>query len=103
MSEVLCEGRLHGRPGLRVVNRGDMTQASNEKMQQSHLQEDSTPPRQPGAYWFHIEAAPWELLVVVYSKNGELVVCWLNRDEPVANMKGSWRGPIQPFGETSGL
>ena len=80
-----------------------MTQASNQKAQQSPLQTDTTAPTQPGAYWFHNETAPWELLVDVYTKNGELAVCWLNRNEPVANMKGSWRGSIQPFGETSSL
>ena len=38
-----------------------------------------------------------ELLVV----NGQLTVCWPPApDEPVAKLKGHWRGPLQPVGGT---
>jgi hypothetical protein len=67
------------------------------------LQREAAPPTQPGVYWFHSVTTPWELLVDVYSKNGELSVCWLNQDPLVTNLKGFWRGPIRPFGETTSL
>ncbi len=36
-------------------------------------------------------------MVEVRVTNGELMVQWLTRpDEPVANLKGRWRGPIPP-------
>jgi hypothetical protein len=41
------------------------------------------------------------LMVEVRVTDGQLTVWWPNQDEPVANLKGSWRGPIRPFGETS--
>jgi hypothetical protein len=42
---------------------------------------------------------PWEVMVEVYEKNGQLTVLWLNEEHPVATLKGSWRGPMRPFGE----
>jgi hypothetical protein len=43
-------------------------------------------------------------MVEVRMMNGELMVWWLLRpDEPAAKVKGFWRGPIRPFGETSSL
>jgi hypothetical protein len=44
-----------------------------------------------------------ELMVEVRVTNGQLTVWWPNNDEPVANLKGRWRGPIRPFGEISSL
>ena len=51
-------------------------------------------PRHPGLYWFHSELIPLEIMVEVYENNGQLTVWWLNHEQPVATLKGSWRGPI---------
>jgi len=67
-----------------------------------HLQKQIAPPTQPGAYWFHSETAPWEILVEVTLNHGQLTVSLLNRDVMLANLNGRWRGPIRPFGEPSG-
>ncbi|MNC96625.1 hypothetical protein D3C83_140440 [compost metagenome] len=37
-------------------------------------------------------------MVEVQLVNGQLPVDRLNREEPVASLKGRWHGPIQPFG-----
>jgi hypothetical protein len=57
-------------------------------------------PIQAGCYWFRVEASPWSIegLVSVRFKQEELTARWHHRDIPIANLKGSWRGPIIPFG-----
>jgi hypothetical protein len=87
----------HGRPSLpSVYQGGDMTQASNQGATQSHMGGDTMPPTQPGVYWFQPETMPRALMVEVRMMNGQLMVWWPNQDEPVANLKGHWRGPIRP-------
>jgi hypothetical protein len=55
------------------------------------------PPTTPGTYWFHSETMSRAVMVDVRVTDGESMVCWLTRpDEPVANLKGHWRGPIAP-------
>ena len=57
-------------------------------------------PTRPGVYWFQPETMPRALMVEVRVTNGELMVQWLTRlDEPVANLKGWWCGPIPPSSE----
>jgi hypothetical protein len=58
-------------------------------------------PTTPGVYWFQSESMFWAVMVEVRLTNGELMVWWPPKlDEPVANLKGRWRGPILP---SSGL
>jgi hypothetical protein len=54
-------------------------------------------PTKPGVYWFQSESMFWAVMVEVRMTNGELMVWWPpKQDEPVANLKGRWRGPIPP-------
>jgi hypothetical protein len=54
-------------------------------------------PTTPGTYWFRPEPMSRAVMVEVRVTNGELMVQWLTRqDEPVANLKGWWCGPIPP-------
>jgi len=54
-------------------------------------------PTTSGTYWFQGDAMSRAIMVDVRLTNGELTVWWLTRsDEPVANLKGRWRGPIPP-------
>jgi hypothetical protein len=54
-------------------------------------------PTQPGVYWFQRDALSRAVMVDVRITDGELMVGWLTRpDEPVAKLKGRWRGPIPP-------
>lgn len=60
-------------------------------------------PTTPGVYWIQSETMPRAVMVDVRMTNGELMVCWLTRqDEPVAKLKGHWRGPIPPSFGTRG-
>ena len=80
---------------LPLADEHDM--ASHEKPSPSHLQMQNNPPTTPGAYWFQSENTSRAVMVEVRVTNGELTVWWLTRpDEPVANLKGRWRGPIPP-------
>jgi hypothetical protein len=55
------------------------------------------PPTQPGAYWFQPENYLLRaLLVDVHVREGQLTVWWPNKNQPVAKLKGRWRGPIPP-------
>jgi hypothetical protein len=47
-------------------------------------------------YWFQSEPMTRAMLLDVRVTNGELTVWWRNEDQPVANLKGQWRGPIPP-------
>lgn len=76
-----------------------MTPSSNQKASQLHLPRHVAPPTQSGLYWFQGEMMHWEMMVHVRLTNGQLMVWWLNQDEPVANMKGAWRGPLLPFSD----
>jgi hypothetical protein len=72
------------------------------KLNQSFLSEtdlrgSSESPTTSGVYWFQSETMPRAVMVDVRVTNGELMVQWLTReDEPVANLKGWWCGPIPP-------
>ena len=54
------------------------------------------PPTQPGAYWFQPEIKLKALVLDVHVKEGQLTVWWPNKNQPVAKLKGRWRGPIPP-------
>ena len=62
----------------------------------SKINESSESPTQSGVYWFHRETMSRALMVDVRMTNGELMVWWPNQDQPVAKLKGHWRGPIPP-------
>ena len=55
-----------------------------------------TTPTQPGWYWGKRDDQSQEIMVQVCITDGELTVFWPNEDTPVAKLKGTWRGPIQP-------
>jgi hypothetical protein len=58
-------------------------------------------PTTPGTYWFQSETMSRAVMVDVRLMDGELMVCWLTReDEPVANLKGRWRGRGASLDET---
>ena len=76
-----------------------MSQAS--KINQSSLPEADLrggpeSPTKPGVYWFQSEPMSRALMVEVRVTNGQLTMGWPNQDEPVANLKGRWRGSIPP-------
>jgi hypothetical protein len=66
-------------------------------MTEADLRGSPESPTQPGVYWFQSESMFWAVMVEVRMTNGELTVWWPPKlDEPVANLKGWWRGPICP-------
>jgi hypothetical protein len=68
-----------------------------EKMTEEDRPGDNESPTTPGTYWFQSETMPRAMMVEIRVVNGQLMVLWLTRqDEPVANLKGRWRGPIAP-------
>ena len=54
------------------------------------------PPKQPGTYRFKREPTSREMMVQVRETNGELIVWWPDKDQPVAKLRAHWRGPIPP-------
>ncbi len=64
------------------------------------------PPTKPGTYWFQQEPTSRMVMLEVRERGnirgdpqgGELTVTgnWSAPDEPVAKLKGHWRGPIPP-------
>jgi hypothetical protein len=56
------------------------------------------PPTQPGTYWFKREPTSRAVLMDVRETDGALTVTvqWSNPDQPVATLKGQWRGPMPP-------
>ncbi len=60
------------------------------------IQWSTEPPMQSGAYWFQREPMSRMMLLEVRMMDGELTVWWPNDDQPVAKLKGRWRGPIPP-------
>ena len=89
-----------GWPSLPGTNEADMTQASHQCKVPALMPRRTAPPTAPGVYWFQTETMHREMMVTVRLTNGQLTAWWLNRDEPVANMNGSWRGPIASFNTT---
>lgn len=63
---------------------------------ETNLRGGSESPTQPGAYWFQRDTMSREITVDVRVTNGQLTVWWPNDDQPVANLRGHWRGPIPP-------
>jgi hypothetical protein len=80
-----------------------MSQASTinqSSLSETDLRGSPESPTQPGTYWFQSESMFWAVMVEVRMTNGELMVWWPPKlDEPVANLKGRWRGPIPPSSE----
>jgi hypothetical protein len=58
----------------------------------------SEPPTQPGCYWFRRDPPSRDMMVQVRETDGALTVTlrWSEPDQPVATLKGQWRGPIPP-------
>jgi len=71
-----------------------MTQTPDNKPPLPPLETLPGPPTQPGVYWFKSDVAFWAVMVEVRAINGQLMQYNFNWDEPVANLKGYWRGPI---------
>jgi S1/P1 Nuclease len=46
------------------------------------------------------QTAPWEVMGEVTLRNGQFSVLWLNRDSPLSDLNGTWRGPLRPFGSS---
>ena len=53
-------------------------------------------PTNPGCYWFQHDAKSRAIMLEVRMTNGTLTVWWPNKDQPIANLNGHWRGPIPP-------
>jgi hypothetical protein len=54
-------------------------------------------PTTPGVYWFQNETMSKAVMVEVRMTKVQLMVWWLTReDEPVAELRGRWQGPIAP-------
>ena len=53
---------------------------------------------QPGWYWFRREPTSRAVMMTVRERDGALTVTvqWSNPDQPVATLKGHWRGPMPP-------
>jgi hypothetical protein len=56
------------------------------------------PPSQPGTYWFKREPTWRAVMMDVRETDGALTVTvqWSEPDQPVATLKGQWRGPMPP-------
>jgi hypothetical protein len=53
-------------------------------------------PTKPSVYWFQSETTSRPLMIKVRMTYGQLTVWWPNQDQPVATLKGQWRGPMPP-------
>jgi hypothetical protein len=55
-------------------------------------------PTQPGTYWFKREPTSRAVMMDVGETDGALTVTvqWSEPDQPVATLKGQWRGPMPP-------
>ena len=63
-----------------------------------HFHSGPEAPTKPGVYWFRSETAARAMLVEVHLMDSELTVWWPPReDQPVAKLKGHWRGPVAPY------
>jgi hypothetical protein len=60
------------------------------------IQWSTEPPTKPGTYWFKREPTSRAIMVDVRVREGQLTVWWPNKNQPVAKLKGRWRGPIPP-------
>jgi hypothetical protein len=60
------------------------------------IQGSTGAPTKPGWYLFQGEPPSREAMVQVNETNGKLTVWWPNKNQPVAKLKGRWRGPIPP-------
>ena len=76
-----------------------MSQASKinrSTLPEADLRGSPESPTTPGTYWFQSETMSRAVMVDVRVTNGKPMVCWLTRpDEPVAKLKGHWRGPLR--------
>jgi hypothetical protein len=74
-----------------------LSQINPSSVPEADLQGGPESPTQPGTYWYQRDAMSSAIMVELRVTNGELMVWWLTRpDEPVAKLKGWWRGPITP-------
>ena len=72
---------------------------SQSSLPEANLRGTIESPTKPGVYWFQSETMSRAMMVEVRVTNGQLTAWWPSQDEPVAKMKGHWRGPITPFDE----
>lgn len=72
------------------------TKINQSSLSEGDLRGGPESPTKPGLYWCQNETTSRALMLEVRVTHGELTVWWLNQDEPVANLKGRWRGPIPP-------
>jgi hypothetical protein len=73
------------------------SKTNHSSLSEADLRDSPESPTQPGVYWFQSETMLRAVMVDVRMTDGELMVCWLTRpDEPVAKLKGHWRGPTPP-------
>ena len=56
-------------------------------------------PTRSGLFWLQSELNLLAIMMEVYLKNGYLTVWWLNEEQPMAGLQGSWQSPIRPFGK----
>lgn len=67
-------------------------------MTNADLPISSTPPTEPGLYWFKRENETYEMIVEVSLwEVSDLIAKVFDKDIPVADLKGEWRGPIKTF------
>jgi len=71
-----------------------MTPAPDKRPSPPPLETFTDPPTQPGWYWFKDPIAFYTVMVEVQEVNGQLMVWLLRKDHPVADLKGTWQGPL---------
>ena len=73
-------------------------QVNKPSLVASDIPWSSEPPTQPGTYWFKRESTSRAVLMDVRETDGALTVTvqWSEPDQPVATLKGQWRGPMPP-------
>jgi hypothetical protein len=57
------------------------------------IQWSTEPPTKPGTYWFRRDPPSRDIMAQVRETNGERTVWWPTIDQPVAELRASWRGP----------
>ncbi|HXX74163.1 MAG TPA: hypothetical protein VEI50_03460 [Nitrospiraceae bacterium] len=86
-----------------------MTPTPDKKPRLSPLETFTHPPTKPGWYWFKDPLAVYAVMVEVQEIDGQLMVYLLQKHQPVADLTGTWQGPLatapvsQRTHETKGL
>src|SRR3982750_2643296 len=94
------EGQTTRRGGAYKTQLKDVVQSNHQDVLLKNSAFDMTwtsrPPTEAGTYWFRRAPPSRDMMVQVREANGELTVWWPDKDQPVARLKGYWRGPIPP-------